>query len=217
MPRLPIILSAPLFLAAMPAHAQLFLKPPEVPGGVMMAPEKGYGFPLPGATAAENRAVMVWNLRSALNVAALQCGLDPFINIAGNYNVMLGNHRDELNAAFATMSGYFKRKNKSARVAQTAIDQYGTRTYSSYSAVGGLLPFCHTSAQVVRSAIFTPRGQLYTVAESRLRQVHNAVNFRKGEQQFSGIAISNRHLFPRLEDKCWKKKNYITKCGYSYN
>lgn len=213
MPRKTFLLGLAMMCGAAPAQAQLFYKAPEIPGGPLSAPESGYGYVLTGATAAENRAALVWNLRSALNVAALQCSLDPYLKIADNYNAMLTNHRDELASAFTTLSGYFKRKNKSPKAAQTALDQYGTRTYSSYSAVGGLLPFCHVSGQTVRTAIFTKRSGLYEVAEARLRQIHNAVNFRKGEQQFTGIGIYNNYRLPNLEDRCWKKAQYTGKCG----
>lgn len=206
------VLVSTLGLSA-PAQAQLFYKPPEIPGGLLTAPETGYGYPLTGATAAENRAVLVWNLRSALNVAALQCSLDPLLMISDNYNVMLTNHRDELAAAFTTLSGYFKRRNKAAKTAQTQLDQYGTRTYSSYSAVAGLLPFCQTAGQTVRTAIFAPRGKLHQVAETRLRGLHNSVNFRKGEQQFYKFTFSNAYRWPNLEDRCWKKNQYTGKCG----
>ncbi|HMT43685.1 MAG TPA: hypothetical protein PKA59_03980 [Chakrabartia sp.] len=200
-------------VVSMPAQAQLFYKAPEVPGGLLSAPETGYGIPMPGATSAESRAALIWNLRSALNVAALQCSLDPFLKISDNYNAMLTNHRDELAGAFTTLNGYFKRRNKTAKGAQTAIDQYGTRTYSSFSAVGGLLNFCQASGNTVRTAIFAPRGKLYEVAEARLRQLHNAVNFRKGEQQFPGIRVANSYRWPNLEDRCWKKNKYTGKCG----
>ncbi|MBK8630065.1 MAG: hypothetical protein IPN84_07610 [Sphingomonadales bacterium] len=213
MSRMNVLLGAALLGLAAPAQAQLFYKAPDVPGGVLTAPEKGYGYVLTGATPAENRAALVWNLRSALNVAALQCSLDPYLRIADNYNAMLSNHRDELAGAFTTLSAYFKRKNKSPKAAQTALDQYGTRTYSSFSAVGGLLPFCHVSSQTVRTAIFTKRNALYEIANARLRQIHNAVNFRKGEQQFTGIWIANNYHLPNLADQCWKKTKYTGKCG----
>lgn len=202
------------------SQAQIFLKAPPVAGGPLLAPETGYGLPLPGATPAENRAALVWNLRSAMNVAALQCGNEPFSRIAETYNVMIANHRDELSSAFNTLTAYFKRRNKSAAAAQKAIDTYGTRTYSSYSAVAGLKPFCHVSGRIVRDAIFAPRTKLFTVAESRLREVHNALGTRRGEQQFPGIRVDGPWRLPKLDDGCWREKKrkitYNLACGYSY-
>jgi hypothetical protein len=214
-PKLPTILFPLLIAAAAPVQAQLFWKAPEIPGGTLTAPEPGYGQPMPGATPAESRAALVWNLRSAINVAALQCGLNPLLRIPETYNVMIADHRDELAAAFATLGSYYKRKNKTPKAGQTALDQYGTRTYSSFSAVAGLLPFCHVASQTVREAIFTPRGKLYQVAEARLKQLHNSVNFRKGEQQFPGIRIDGRPRLPVLDERCWpKKKGYQASCGW---
>jgi hypothetical protein len=47
---------------------------------------------LPDATAPELRAALVWNLRAALNVAALQCQFEPTLMTLGNYNAFLKDH-----------------------------------------------------------------------------------------------------------------------------
>ena len=38
------------------------------------------------------RAALVWNLRAALNVAALQCQFAPTLLTVDNYNAMLNDH-----------------------------------------------------------------------------------------------------------------------------
>ena len=56
------------------------------------------GLPLPGATPAEYRAHLLWNLRSGLNVAALQCQFSPYLRAVDNYNALLAHHARELAA-----------------------------------------------------------------------------------------------------------------------
>ena len=53
------------------ASAQLFLVPPSFPSAPIDGSDPLVGLPLPGATPAEYRAHLIWNLRSGLNVAAL--------------------------------------------------------------------------------------------------------------------------------------------------
>jgi hypothetical protein len=199
-----------------PASAQIFWSPPDLSGPPLLAPEPGFGVALPGATLAENKAALSWNLRSGLNVAALQCGFEPMLRTEPHYNAMLSNHRDELAAAFTTLTGYFKRTNKTPKGAQNAIDTYGTRTYSSFSAVSGQLTFCTVAGQIGRAALSTPRGSLNVLAQEQLRSLYNGVKGKQGEQQFRAVRLPFRIALPSLEERCWKGKNYNKGCGMVY-
>ena len=109
-----ILFAIALVALALPlsAQAQLYYKSPDLSGPPLLTPETGYGVAMPGANAVEQKAALVWNMRSGLNVAALQCGFEPTLRVLENYNAMLTNHRDELQTAFNGLSGYFKRMNK---------------------------------------------------------------------------------------------------------
>jgi hypothetical protein len=193
--------------------AQIYYQPPELSGPPLLTAEAGYGTILAGATLSEQKAALVWNLRSGLNVAALQCGFEPTLRVLENYNSMLVNHREELQASYDLLMTYFKRTSKTAKLGQTAIDKFGTRNYSSFSAVSGQLAFCTIAARISNSAIFAPRGQLAQVAQDRLRELYNGVKTRKGEQQFPQIRFIRPLFLPRLDERCWKKNKYITSCG----
>jgi hypothetical protein len=210
--------AACLALAALatPAAAQIFWSPPDLSGPPLMGPEPGYGVAMPGATAAEQKAALVWNMRSGLNVAALQCAFEPLLRTESHYNAMLSNHRDELAAAFTTLSSYFKRTNKTPKAAQGAIDTYGTRTYSSFSAVSGQLTFCTAAGRIGRAALGTPRGSLATLAQEQLRSLYNGVKGKQGEQQFRMARLDFRRPLPSLEARCWKGNKYIKGCGMVY-
>jgi hypothetical protein len=199
-----------------PASAQIFWSPPDLSGPPLLGPESGYGVAMAGATPAEQQAALVWNMRSGLNVAALQCGFEPLLRTEPHYNAMLYNHREELAGAFKTLTAYFKRTSKTPKAAQGAIDTYGTRTYSSFSAVSGQLTFCTVAGRIGRAALSTPRGSLNVLAQEQLRSLYLGVKGKQGEQQFRSVRLDFRRPLPSLEDRCWKGKNYNKGCGMLY-
>lgn len=209
------ILPCLLLATSLPAQAQIYWKPANMAGPELLAPEPGYGVAIPGANSAEQKAALVWSLRSALNVAALQCGFEPTLRTFENYNALLVNHRDELASSYLTLTGYFKRTAKTVKAGQSTLDSYGTRVYSSFSAVKGQLNFCTSASRVSSAAIFVPRAQLGTFAQQRLRELYNAVKSGAGEQQFPGMRPL-LFLVPDFSSSCWKKDKYISSCGMNY-
>jgi len=193
-------------LGASPAAAQIFLKSPNFSGAPVTTLEPGVVLPLPGASPEETRAALLWSLRAGLNVAALQCQFDPTLLTLNQYNYLLADHGTELNKAYTTLTGYFKKQNKNAKAALTALDQYGTRTYLGFSTVRGQLGFCLTASRIGRAALFSPRDGLGNLATLRLREFRNSL-LPAGEQQFPRFLMPYYTLTPiRLEDKCWDKK-----------
>src|SRR3546814_4087726 len=68
---------------------------------------------------------MVWTLRAAMNVAALQCEFEPTLLTRTNYNAMLKDHKAELAASIDTLLAYFVRTNgKNKRQGQSALDHF---------------------------------------------------------------------------------------------
>lgn len=202
-----------LVAGAMPAQAQIYFQPPVLATGQITGQEPA--FALPGATAKENEANLVWSLRAALNVAALQCDLvsHTVLNVP-NYNAMLTDHRSELQSAFNTLSGYFTRVKKSKPAGQAALDQYFTRLYSSFSTVGGILTFCVTAHSVGRDAIFSPSGTLLSVAQGRMTELRASLA-PSGEQYFPGFQFRTTSFgwLPDPDKKCWKKDRWNGKCA----
>jgi hypothetical protein len=151
----------------------------------------------------------VWNLRAALNVAALQCQFAPTLQTLPNYNAIIKDHGKELASSYETLTKYFVRTAKSAKAGQTALDQYGTRVYSSYSAVYSQLNFCAVADGVSQKAVFAPRGQFGEVAAEWVGELRHSMT-RWGEQQFPrviyGAASVNYPLFGN--EKCWRRDEY---------
>jgi hypothetical protein len=197
-------------LAATPASAQFYFKAPEIGAPRITGAETGMlAQPLPGATPAELRAAMVWNLRAALNVAALQCQFGPTLLTLPNYNTILRDHKVELNDSYAVLTKYFQRTHKTPKAGQNALDQYGTRVYSSYSAVHAQLTFCQTADAVSNAAVFVPRGGFGDLAAERLPVIRNSL-IRWGEQQFPmRVPLQPQFTYPEFaNDQCWRKGEY---------
>lgn len=201
---------AMLIAASTPASAQFFWKPADLSMPPITGAEPNVGVNMPGATPAELQAGLVWQLRSALNVAALQCDFEPTLLTTGNYNAMLAQHDDELANAFKVVAQYFTRTG--GKVAgQKQFDQYGTKTYSGFSTVRAQYTFCQVAGSVGRDAIFAPRGQLYTVAAKRMGELKKALT-PSGEQYFTNPLHGYVASLPPLGKDCWKKGKLQKKC-----
>lgn len=205
--------AAALLMAAAPASAQFFMKSKDLSGQPVRGDEPGIAQPLPGATDKEIKAGLTWTLRAALNVAALQCQFEPTLLTVDNYNAVLTDHQAELKESYDVLTAYFKRINKTAKGGQTALDQFGTRTYSSFNAVSSQYNFCQTAGAIGRAAIYAPRGSFGAIAQERMRELRNSLS-PWGEQQFPRSFYAESRV-PRLEKACWSKKGewQTKKCG----
>jgi len=151
------------------APAQQFVTDPVFPTGPIEASDPLVGLPLPGATPAEYRAHLVWNLRSGLNVAALQCQYSPYLRTVDTYNALLSHHARELAAAYTALEGYFRRVG--GRAGPSNFDRYSTQTYNNFSTLQAQYAFCQTAARIGKEALARPRGQLTQLAAERMREL----------------------------------------------
>lgn len=204
-------------MIASPVSAQFYLQSRDFSDKPVKGAEAGIVQPLPGATEAEERAGLVWTMRAALNVAALQCQFEPTLVTVDNYNAVLKDHSTELKSSFDALNKYFVRTAKTKAAGQMALDQFGTRTYSSVTSVYSQLNFCQTAASIGRDAVFTPRGEFGDLAERRMRELRNAIAKPWGEQKFSRYIGFDPYpvAMPRLDPICWDKKMrwQTKKCG----
>lgn len=201
-------------LPTAPASAQFFLRSHDFRGDAVTGSDGALSQSLPGATDAELRAATAWNMRAALNVAALQCQFEPTLLTVNNYNAILKDHEAELKGSFDTLSKYFVRTAKTPRAGQAALDQFGTRTYSSFATVSAQFGFCQTASEIGRDATFAPRGSFGTLAAARLRELRNSLT-PYGEQHFQRYLGRDYASQPRIDPVCYDKKGRWVekKCG----
>jgi len=168
------MVAAALALAATaPAQAQLFLYEPDFQSGPIEASDPMVGVPLPGATANEYRAHLVWNLRSGLNVAALQCQFSPYLRTVDNYNDILAHHSRELANAYQALEGYFRRVH--GRTGPRQFDDYSTQTYNNFSTFQAQFGFCQTAARIAKEALTRRKGEFHSLASTRMRELRNSL------------------------------------------
>ncbi|CAA9523570.1 MAG: FIG01095692: hypothetical protein [uncultured Sphingomonadaceae bacterium] len=195
-------------LTTVPASAQLFMVPPDFSGPPVNGSEPGIGLPIPGATSEEHSAHLLWNLRSGLNVAALQCQFSPSLRVVDNYNDILAHHSGELATAYTRLSDYFKRVH-GAREGQRLFDDYSTKTYNGFSTLYAQLGFCQTAASIGRDAIAAPKGGLAGVARARMREFRNSL-VPAGERLFVVRPIvATYEPFSQLSPACYDRKNRL--------
>lgn len=196
----------------LPATAQYYYQAPDISAPPVTGAEPQLGLGLPGATPEELRAALVWHLRVAMNVAALQCDFEPSLLTVSNYNATLAHHKAELADSFARLGAYFKRTARNAAAGQRAFDMYNTRIYSSYSTVHAQREFCDAMGRAGRDAIFARRGALLGVAQRYLGQIRRALT-PAGDQYFTNPAYGYRATLPDFGKKCWKKDQLRDRCA----
>lgn len=191
------------------ANAYLFWTPPAISGAPVVGEDPKISIKLDGATPAEQQAGLVWTMRAGLNVAALQCQFQPALQTVANYNNMLRQHAAELQKSYSTLSGYFKRK--AGKTWATALDQYSTRTYNSFSTLNAQIIFCETAAAIGRETLERPRGQLGAIATERLREFRNSL-VPAGDAAFASSARVDDQPEVELTPECFNKKGRPIKC-----
>lgn len=159
---------------ACPAAAQTFVSPPDFSVPAIVPGDSQAGLPLPGATPAELRSGMIWNLRAAMNVAALQCQFSPTLMTVAHYNQLLHNASKELAGAHDALQSYFNRTAGKAK-GPAAFDAYSTRTYNGFSTLYGQLGFCDTTSKAGRDAIGRPKGELFQAAAQWLGPIRKSL------------------------------------------
>ena len=162
-----------LTCAAAPASAQLYLYEPSFQRGPTPLGDALIGVATPGATPAEQRAAIIWNVRAGLNVAALQCQFSPWLRTVDNYNGILDHHSRELAAAYQTLERYFARVH--GRTGPRRFDDYSTQTYNNFSTLHAQLGFCQTAARIGREAIAARKGEFGTIAETNIREFRSSL------------------------------------------
>ena len=151
---------------------------------------------------------MLWNLRSGLNVAALQCQFSPYLRTVDNYNAILAHHSRELAAAYRALEGYFRRVGGAG--GPRRFDDYSTQTYNNFSTFQAQYGFCQTAARIGKEALTRRKGEFHLLAAARLRELRNslrpsfdALTFSRAPVRVSAVSVSDcRSLSGRERRDC---------------
>lgn len=202
--------------APAPAAAQMFLTTPDFKPGPIEGSDPLVGIPIPGATATEYRAHLLWNLRAGLNVSALMCQFSPFLRAVPNYNGLLAHHSEELASAYTALGGYFRRVH-GAKPGQKLFDDYSTTTYNNFSTLQAQAGFCQVATNIIKEALAAPKGQLHAVARNRMRELRNSlIPAHDPAPAYNPNLIQPAALpaLPPLRDECWTRKGkFRSRCA----
>lgn len=127
-----------------------------------------------GLNEAELAAVRTWNLRAALNVAALQCQYSPYLHTVDRYNAMLKQHGKELNQVRIALDKAFART-AGAKQGPRELDRFNTRLYQAYASTDAIYGFCEAAAAAGREALLTPLGKLRATADAQTPLIRAAM------------------------------------------
>ena len=109
---------------------------------------------------------MVWNLRSAYNVAALNCAEPQRGEITANYKAFLRAHAKTLAAANRQVDGEYRKKYGASFIAPR--EQYMTYVYNHFAFPPTLPAFCNAALAMSRNAKAVKSAQLQSFAATEL-------------------------------------------------
>ncbi|WP_230280332.1 hypothetical protein [Croceicoccus sp. Ery15] len=108
-----------------------------------------------------------WNLRSAYNVAALNCNAPEDAAIAERYGDFLKTHSRELSTTNQKVDTQFRDKFGRSEY-KRARDQYMTQVYNYFSLPPALPRFCAAARETSLALADTPKGKLDEAAQAEL-------------------------------------------------
>lgn len=167
-------------------------------------------WPLGKPTAEDLSAHTVWNVRAALNVAALQCQFSPFLATVRTYNQFLQQHDHELKSAHDLLLARF-RHDHGPRLGMQLFDRYVTRTYNGFSTLDAQLSFCATAAQVGRQALFVSKGQFSIYAGAALAALQESL--KASGDSLAATNLGALHL-PDIS-RCYDRSGRLRKACYT--
>jgi len=139
----------------------------------------------------------LWNLRSGLNVAALNCLKPQHVALVGNYRELLKKHSRELASTNRALQSEF-RKRYGAKY-HNDQDAYMTRVYNYFALPPALPKFCDEALSVSNDLRAVPTGKLGEFAATALPRLEAVFEnfFRAYEQYRTDVAAWDARYAPR--------------------
>lgn len=140
---------------------------------------------------------IVWNLRSALNVAALDCLQPQHAEIVVDYRSLLRIHAKRLAVANRGVDSGFRARFGAGYVRQR--EAYLTRLYNFYAFPPTLQNFCDVALLVGRDMRTVPSAQLHNFAAANLPKIDAVFEdfYGKYAQYQSDLAAWRARYYPQ--------------------
>ena len=116
----------------------------------------------------------VWNLRSAWNVAALNCLGAQYEPILDGYKVFLKNYKKGLTAANAAIDKKYRTANGAALAGTKVRQAHMTQVYNYFATPAVLPDLCQATMAVAADLAQTPKQDLNVFAANNLPRIEAA-------------------------------------------
>ena len=144
-------------------------------------------------------AQTTWNLRSALNVAALNCQAPEYASLVDNYGAMLKRNARELSATNRALQSEFRQRYGATY--RDVQDSYMTQVYNYFALPPAKEDFCDVAHAVGAEALAVEPGDLEVFAASALPRIESVFEdfFRAYEQYRIDLAAwDSRYAQPTV-------------------
>lgn len=141
-------------------------------------------------------AQTTWNLRSALNVAALNCQAPEHASLVDNYGTKLKIHARELSATNRALQSEFRQRYGATY--RDVQDSYMTQVYNYFALPPAKKEFCDVATAVSAEAIAVAPGDLEVFAATALPRIEAVFEdfFRAYEKYRVDLAAWNSQYGP---------------------
>ena len=141
-------------------------------------------------------AQTTWNLRSALNVAALNCQDLKYTGLVDNYGAFLKRNAKELSATNRALQSEFRQRYGSTY--RDVQDSYMTQVYNYFALPPAQDAFCDVAFAISNEALTVEPSQLDLFASTALPRIENAFEdfFRAYEQYRVNLAAWDSEYGP---------------------
>ena len=128
-------------------------------------------------------AQTTWNLRSALNVAALNCQDPQFAGLVDNYSAFLKRNDKQLSATNRVLQGEFRQRYGAKY--RDIQDTYMTQVYNYFALPPAKRDFCQVAFGVSGEVIAIEPGQLDLFASTALPRIESVFeNFFRAYEKY---------------------------------
>ncbi|TCD00646.1 hypothetical protein EYB45_11060 [Erythrobacteraceae bacterium CFH 75059] len=141
------------------------LPPPGAPEGLVLPPRLADGVRQTVNTQI-TPSQTIWNLRSALNVAALNCVTPEYEPLVGNYQTFLTRFRTPLSTANRSITREFAERY--GRAGRASEDAYITKVYNYFATPAVHDEFCASALALSAQAATVPPAELGAFAATAL-------------------------------------------------
>lgn len=139
-------------------------------------------------------AQTTWNIRSAFNVAALNC-MDPrYGPILDNYKSFLTNFDKQLDKANDTIESQFREKYGDRRTGRTELDSYMTKVYNYFTLPPAKQAFCDAALELSNESVAVAPADLESFSARAMARFEGVFEdfFRSFERYQTNLATWDR-------------------------